>query len=213
MRMRKKKNLIPRMERCSALWVREPEALRGRWLSRGAYGRLHLEIGCGKGKFTAQTARAAADVLLVGVERVPEAMVVAMERALAMELTNLLFLDMDAAHLGEVFAPGEVERIYLNFSDPWPGKRHAKRRLTSPGFLHLYKQLLKPGGEVHLKTDNVGLFDYSLEQFPACCYTLEQVTRDLHGAGVSGFMTDYEQKFHEAGTRISRCVARWDGGE
>ena len=210
MRMRKKKNLIPRLERASALWVKEPETLRGQWLAGRRERRLHLEIGCGKGKFTVSTAAAEPEALLVAVERVPEAMVIAMERAIEMELSNLLFVDMDAAFLTDAFAPREVERIYLNFSDPWPLGRHAKRRLTSPGFLEVYKQILAPGGEIHFKTDNAGLFAYSLEQFPACGYRLEQVTRDLHGAGVQGFMTDYEQKFHEAGTPICRCVARWE---
>ena len=211
MRMRKKKNLAARMERCAALWVQKPTHQRGAWLVGETFDRLHLEIGCGKGKFTAETAKAESDALLVAIERVPEAMVVAMERALSMELSNLLFIDMDAALLPEVFAPQEVERIYLNFSDPWPSKRHAKRRLTSPIFLNIYKEILAPGGEIHMKTDNVGLFEYSLEQFSACGYDLEQVSKDLHGRGIAGIMTDYEQKFHETDTPICRCVARLHG--
>lgn len=210
MRMRKKKNLIPRMERASAIWVKEPETLRGQWLAGRPETGLHLEIGCGKGRFTARTAAAEPEALLVAIERVPEAMVVAMERALEKNLSNLLFVDMDAALLAEAFAPGEVGRIYLNFSDPWPSVRHGKRRLTSPGFLEIYKEILAPGGEIHFKTDNVGLFDYSLEQFPACGYHLEQVTRNLHGEGPRGIMTDYEQKFYEGGTAICRLVARWE---
>ena len=210
MRMRRKKNLIPRMERALALWVKDPSALRGQWLQGRPETQLHLEIGCGKGKFTVSTAEAEPEALLVAIERVAEAMVVAMERGLEKKLSNLLFLDMDAAFLTDAFSPGEVGRIYLNFSDPWPGSRHAKRRLTSPGFLNSYKQVLRPGGEIHFKTDNVGLFDYSLEQFAACGYQLEQLTRDLHGAGIQGFMTDYEQKFHEQGMPIYRLVARWE---
>ena len=211
MRMRRKKNLGPRMASCAAFWVRDAAPRRGLWLGDCEFLRLYLEIGCGKGKFTIETAKAEPEALLLAIERVPEAMVTAMERARSMQLPNLLFLDMDAALLGEIFAPREVERIYLNFSDPWPLRRHEKRRLTSPGFLNLYKEILAPGGEIHMKTDNVGLFDYSLEQFPACGYGLEQVSRDLHAAGVSGIMTDYEQKFYEMGTPILRCVARWDG--
>jgi len=172
---------------------------------------VHLEIGCGKGKFTAETAVAESDVLLIAIERVREAMVIAMEQAVERELDNILFIDMDAERLTEVFAPGEVERIYLNFSDPWKSPRHAKRRLTSPGFLALYQQILAPGGEIHMKTDNVSLFHYSLARFPECGYELSQVTRDLHGQGIAGKMTDYEEKFYEAGTPICRCVARWNG--
>ena len=213
MRMRKKKNLAPRMARCAPLWIKDPAQRRGAWLYGTTFDRLHLEIGCGKGKFTAETARSESDALLVAIERVPEAIVVAMERAASIKRANLLFIDMDAARIGEVFAPREIERIYLNFSDPWPSKRHEKRRLTSPGFLNLYKEILSPGGEIRMKTDNTGLFDYSLEQFSACGYELEQVTRDLHGGEISGIMTDYEEKFHEQGTPILSCVARWNGRE
>jgi len=199
------------MERCANLWVKKPVELRGKWLTERPQEQVYLEIGCGKGKFTIETAAAEPEILLVAIERVPEAMVVAMERAAEMMLSNMLFVDMDAVRLAEVFAPGEVQRIYLNFSDPWPGKRHGKRRLTSPGFLNLYKQILAPGGEIHMKTDNLDLFDYSLGQFPVCGYALSQVTRDLHGERITGHMTDYEQKFYEAGRPICRCVARWDG--
>jgi len=170
-----------------------------------------LEIGCGKGKFTAETAEAEPHILLVAIERVREAMVIAMERAVEQKLDNIRFIDMDAEQLTDVFAPGEVERIYLNFSDPWKSPRHAKRRLTSPGFLHLYQQILSPGGEIHMKTDNVALFNYSLARFPVCGYELSQVTRNLHDQGIAGKMTDYEEKFYEAGTPICRCVARWSG--
>ena len=211
MRMRRKKNLTPRMASCETVWIKEPESHRGRWLEGHSQERVHLEIGCGKGKFTAETAATEPDILLVAIERVREAMVIAMERAVERGLDNIRFIDMDAERLTEVFAPGEVERIYLNFSDPWKSPRHAKRRLTSPGFLELYKQILAPGGEIHMKTDNLDLFKYSLTQFPACGYDLSQVTQDLHGQGIAGKMTDYEEKFYEAGTPICRCVARWSG--
>ncbi|MCL2588915.1 MAG: tRNA (guanosine(46)-N7)-methyltransferase TrmB [Oscillospiraceae bacterium] len=211
MRMRRKKNLDTRLERCGDLWVREPEAMRGRWLEGRTEPELHLEIGCGKGRFTRETAAAEPGALLIAIEREQNVFCLAMEGAQAMGLTNLRFIDGDAAKLNELFAPGEVARIYLNFSDPWHSRRHEKRRLTAAGFLEIYKQILAPGGEIHFKTDNRPLFDFSIAQFPACDYVLEQVTTDLHGAGITGVMTDYEEKFHEMGTPICRCVARWEG--
>ena len=208
MRMRKKPNLIPRMERCSRYLVDDPAEWRGRWREKLAPGcALRLELGCGKGRFTCETAAAEPDVLFVAVERVPDAMIIAMERAQAAGLRNVFFIDADVAKLREYFAPGEVERIYLNFSDPWPANRHAKRRLTHPGFLEIYRDVLQDGGEIHFKTDNKGLFEWSLFQFPKADYALTEVTRDLHRDGVQGVMTDYEEKFHSMGTPINRCVA------
>lgn len=211
MRMRKKPNLVPRMERCARVLLPtspgEAEQ-RGHWreLLPGAR-ELHLELGCGKGRFTVETAAQNPDVLFIAVERVPDAMVVAMERAVALELNNVFFLSDDVVRLPLYFAPEEVDRIYLNFCDPWPGNRHAKRRLTSRGFLQIYRQVLRMGGEIHFKTDNQDLFEWSLLQFPDAGYALTQVTRDLHAEGICGVMTDYEEKFHNLGTPINRCVA------
>lgn len=207
MRMRKKPNLIPRMERCADYLVTDPQQWRGRWREKGTPDcELRLELGCGKGRFTCETAAAEPDVLFVAVERVPDAMVIAMERAKAAGLNNVFFIDADVARLTEFFAPGEVERIYLNFCDPWPTNRHAKRRLTHENFLRLYRQVLSDGGQIHFKTDNSGLFEWSLFQFPRAGYALGEVTRDLHENGICGVMTDYEEKFHNLGTPINRCV-------
>ena len=209
MRMRKKKNLIPRLERCADVIVRDGEACRGTWKERfGGRERLFIELGCGKGRFTAETAAEIGNTLLVAVERVPEAMVVAAERVMTAEIENVRFLDMDAGILPEIFAEGEADRIYINFCDPWPGKRHAKRRLTAGGFLKLYRSVLKDGGEIWFKTDNDDLFEFSLEQFAENGFSLHEVTRDLHANGPVGVMTDYEQKFHAEGITINRCVAR-----
>jgi len=206
--MRKKPNLIPRMERCSSLLVTEPEAHRGRWLEDfGCFEKLQVELGCGKGRFTADTAEAAPDTLIIAIERVPDAMVVAMERVFDRGLKNVRFLDLDAVHCAEIFAPAEVSRIYINFPDPWRKSKQFKRRLTAPSFLRLYSELLPPGGEIWFKTDNVPLFEWSLEQFEACGWELREVTRDLHADGVRGTMTDYEAKFHAEGVKINRCVA------
>ncbi|MCI9466059.1 MAG: tRNA (guanosine(46)-N7)-methyltransferase TrmB [Ruminiclostridium sp.] len=207
MRMRRKKNLQPRMERCSPWLIQDPADLRGNWrsLKAGAV-ELRLELGCGKGRFTCQTAAAHPEVLFVAVERVPDAMVMAMERARELELNNVFFVDADAADLTKFFAPDEVDLIYINFCDPWPSNRHAKRRLTHRDFLLHYRSVLKEGGEIQFKTDNAPLFAFSLMQFPKAGYRLEQVTRDLHAQGIQGIMTDYEEKFHNLGTKINRCV-------
>ena len=207
MRMRKKPNLIPRMERCAAVQIQQPEELRGRWKEEfPACKEIRLELGCGKGRFTCQTAAKNPDILFVAVERVPDAMVMAMEKAKDMGLTNVFYIDADAALLPEFFAPEEVDLIYVNFCDPWPPKRHAKRRLTHRNFLKLYREVLKEKGQIHFKTDNAPLFEFSVLEFPAAGYDLEEVTRDLHANGICGIMTDYEEKFHNMGTKINRCV-------
>ena len=133
-------------------------------------------------------------------------MVIAMERAGELGLTNVFFVDDDARRLPELFAPDEVDRIYINFCDPWPGHRHSKRRLTAVGFLELYRQVLKDGGQIHFKTDNHDLYEWSLFQFPKASFELSEVTRNLHKNGICGVMTDYEEKFHNMGTPINRCV-------
>ena len=208
MRMRKKKNLIPRMDRCAPCHVRDGFALKGRWreaLMPGAR-EVHVELGCGKGRFTAGTAAEHPDVLFIAIEKVPDALVVAMERATELALKNVFFVVGDAALLPDYFAPGEVDLIYINFCDPWPPVRQAKRRLTHRGFLDLYRQALVPGGQVHFKTDNQPLFEFSVEEFPAAGYALSEVTRNLHENGPQGVMTDYEAKFYEQGLPINRCV-------
>ena len=206
MRMRKRNHLEPRMEACTTVWVRDPEARRGSWRNlMPAAGELHLEIGCGKGKFTVEMAEQHPDVLFIAVERVREAMVLAMEKAISMGLKNVFFLSVDAAELDQLFAPGEANRIYLNFCDPWPRSKNAKRRLTYHSFLEKYRTVLRPDGEIHFKTDNAGLFAWSLEEFERYGYPVRNVTDDLHRDGVVGVMTGYEEKFHALGTPIHRC--------
>ena len=208
MRMRKKKNLIPRMDRCAPCHVRDGFALKGRWreaLMPGAR-EVHVELGCGKGRFTAGTAAEHPDVLFIASEKVPDALVVAMERAMDLGLKNVFFVVGDAALLPDYFAPDEVDRVYINFCDPWPSNRHAKRRLTHRDFLNIYRQVLRTGGEIHFKTDNRPLFEFSLLEFPRAGYALSEVTRNLHENGPRGVMTDYEAKFFAQGLPIHRCV-------
>ena len=208
MRMRKKPNLVPRMERCSQLLMKEPEKLRGQWHSlKPDAEQLWLELGCGKGRFTSEVAEQHPNILYLAIERVPDAMVIAMERCFAKGLTNVFFIDGDAVQLRNYFDFDEVDRLFINFCDPWPSNRHARRRLTHKDFLILYRGILKTGGQIHFKTDNRDLFEYSLFQFPKAGYTLSEVTRNLHEHGIQGVMTDYEAKFYQLGTPINRCVA------
>ena len=206
MRMRKMKNLEPRMERCAALRIQAPEEKKGHWRElKPECTQLWVEVGCGKGKFTAETAQANPDVLLIAVERCREAMVVAMEKARDMGLTNVYYIDMDVAEIENIFAPGEIDRLFINFPDPWPRKKNAKRRLTHRGFLDKYCRVVREGGEFHFKTDNAPLFAFSLEEFAACGLETKNVTDDLHRDGPVGIMTGYEEKFYALGTPIHRC--------
>ena len=206
MRMRKMRNLEPRMEKCAAYRIDQPETLRGNWRSlKPDCTALWVEVGCGKGKFTAETAQANPDVLLIAVERCREAMVVAMEKAQAMGLSNVFFIDMDVANMEDIFAPGEIDRLFINFPDPWPRKKNAKRRLTYRTFLEKYCHVVRENGEIHFKTDNAPLFEFSLEEFAACGLEVKNLTRDLHKDGIVGIMTGYEEKFYGLGTPINRC--------
>lgn len=205
MRMRKRHNLQPRMERCAEYLISEPRSQKGAWRKPGR--PLLLEIGCGKGSFTCALAQREQDSDVVAIEKVPDAMLLAMERAKALGLENVRFLDFDAAGLLEIFERDEVDRIYLNFSDPWPKSRDAKFRLTAPAFLRSYADVLPVGGEIHLKTDNRPLFEWSLKQFEQEHWTLNEVTFDLHAKGQRGILTDYEMRFLQEGIPICRLVA------
>ncbi len=201
MRMRKKPNLIPRMERCAALQIMEPEKLKGRWHEEfSQYKSIRLEIGCGKGRFTCEQALREPEILLVAVEKVQDAMVVAEERALEQGIPNVRFIDFDAEKLLDIFEAGEVERIYINFPDPWRKTRQYKRRLSAPAFLERYTVVLPPDGEVWFKTDNEPLFLWSMESFAACHWAVRDMPEGTP-------MTDYELKFTEQGIPIHRIIA------
>ena len=206
MRMRRMKNLEPRMEKTEAYRIAQPQSHRGDWRSlKPGCRALWVEVGCGKGKFTVETAAANPDVLLIAVERCREAMVIAMEKAQAMELDNVFFIDMDVEHIEECFGAGEIDRLFINFPDPWPRKKNAKRRLTYRTFLEKYCRVVRENGEIHYKTDNAPLFEFSVEEFAACGLEVKNLTRDLHKDGPVGIMTGYEEKFYGLGTPINRC--------
>lgn len=206
MRMRRRNNLEPRMEACRSVWIQNPEDYRGKWCTLMEHAeQLRVEIGCGKGKFTVETAAAEPNVLLIAVERVKEALVLAMEKAVQMGLKNVYFISLDAAEIETFFAPSEIDLMYINFCDPWPRSKNAKRRLTYHTFLEKYRKVLKPEAEIHFKTDNEQLFAWSLEEFAAYGYPVKNITNDLHANGPVGIMTGYEEKFYSLGVPIHRC--------
>ena len=204
--MRRKPNLAARIDKCAHLLVNDPAAFRGRWLSELPYDELHIELGCGKGRFTVETARVEPDVMLVALEKSLNVLITALENAASYNLENVRFVNALADNLIEFFAQNEVSRIYINFCDPWPGSKHAKRRLTGQRFLEFYHQILQPGGEIHLKTDNLPLFEFSLREFERCGFVLAEVVRNLHESSPVSVMTDYELKFHEQGIVIYKCI-------
>lgn len=176
------------------------------------YSRFRIEIGCGKGSFIAEEAKRNPDVAFIAVEKVRDVIIFAMEKVAAAELTNVRFLCADAEKLDLLFPAGTFGRIYINFCDPWPKARHAKRRLTYRKFLEKFKPLLAENGAIAFKTDNRALFDFSLEEFPAAGFTLRDVTFDLHASewAEENIMTEYEKNFSEKGFKINRLVAYID---
>jgi tRNA (guanine-N7-)-methyltransferase len=191
--------------------IPNPEQYKGRWNELfGNDHPIHIEIGTGKGRFITEMAKAHPDVNYIGIELYKSVIVSALDKLIENDLPNLRLLNVNAKDLMNIFAKGEVERIYLNFSDPWPKKRHEKRRLTYKTFLELYENILVDEGEIHFKTDNQGLFEYSLVSFSQYGLVLQNVSLDLHNSDFEGnIMTEYEQKFAEKGNRIYRCEAKY----
>ncbi len=179
--------------------IQDPENYKGSWRSLFQNENpLHVEIGMGKGQFIHALAEQHPDINFIGIEMYSSVLYRALEHRENTELTNLYFLRFDAKYLPDIFAKEEISRIYLNFSDPWPKDRHAKRRLTSPGFLSLYDLVLDPKGSVRFKTDNRPLFDYSVDSVEhSGKWHIDEITYDLHHSPfVTGnIMTEYECRF------------------
>lgn len=215
MRMRKKKNCGARMEKCADIWIRDAAELKGKWTSRfGNDNPIHIEIGCGKGNFIVGMAEMYPDVNFIAIEKVEDVIVMAMEKAKEAELTNVLFTDMDAEKIEDVFERGEIRRIYLNFSDPWKKKKQAKRRLTHKRFLDRYKAVLLEGDYICFKTDNKALFEFSVNSFAEENFKLSNITCDLHNSDFEGnVMTEYEKRFSDMGMPIYRLEATYIGWE
>ena len=194
----------------SPLAINEPKKLKGKWNEEfGNNNPIRIEIGMGKGKFITQLAMENPDINYVGIEKYSSVLIRAIEKCEDIEIKNLRFIRMEAEYIQDVFEKDEVDRIYLNFSDPWPKDRHAKRRLTSTRFLERYNNILTPEGRVMFKTDNKDLFDFSLEQVEEAGWILENHTYDLHHSEYNegNVMTEYEEKFSAKGNPICRLVA------
>ena len=191
--------------------VNEPKEYKGRWNELfGNSNPIRIEVGMGKGKFIMQLAAENPDINYVGIEKYSSVLLRAVEKQDELQLPNLRFIRMDAEAICEVFGEGEVDRIYLNFSDPWPKDRHAKRRLTSRQFMARYDVILKPDGQVEFKTDNKDLFDFSLEEIKEADWELPVVTFDLHNDSVlneGNVMTEYETRFSQMGNPICKLIA------
>ena len=170
---------------------------------------IHIEIGMGKGRFIHTMAKGHPKINYVGIEKYSSVLLRAIQKMEQEELANLKFLRMDAENITEVFAPGEVDKIYLNFSDPWPKDRHAKRRLPSKEFLARYDVIMKADGRLEFKTDNRELFEFAVEELKPAGWKAEMITRDLHGDERllrGNVMTEYEEKFSAMGNPIYKYV-------
>lgn len=192
--------------------IQEPMAEKGRWhLIFGNENPIHIEIGMGKGQFIMQLAKEHPDINYIGIERYSSVLLRALQKMEIEPLPNIRFLCMDASIITEVFDKEEVAKIYLNFSDPWPKERHAKRRLTSRQFFERYDKILAGNGVVEFKTDNDDLFAFSMEEVAEAGWTLDAHTFDLHHDPVlneGNVMTEYEEKFSSLGHPIHKLIAR-----
>lgn len=190
--------------------IHNPEERKGKWHEVfGNHNPIHIEVGMGKGKFIMELARTNPEINYIGIERYSTVMLKALQKREQLQLSNIYFMCVDAKNMAEIFEPGEAARIYLNFSDPWPKDRHAKRRLTSPQFMEVYDKILSKDGTVEFKTDNRGLFDYSLESVPEAGWRILESTFDLHHSEMAegNVMTEYETKFAAEGKPICKLTA------
>ena len=190
--------------------VHEPEQYKGKWHELFKNDNpIHIEVGMGKGNFITTLALQNPNINYIGIEKYSSVLLRAIEKRSELPCTNLYFIRFDAENSCNIFDTNEIDRIYLNFSDPWPKDRHAKRRLTSKEFLARYDQFLKPEGCVAFKTDNRSLFDFSLEEAKLAGWELQDVTYDLHHSEYmeGNVMTEYEERFSSMGNPIHRLVA------
>ena len=208
MRLRHIAKAMPIIEE-SPFVEHDPKSCRGKWSERfGNNNPIRIEVGMGKGKFITTLAQMNSEINYIGIERADSVLFRALQKQQELQLSNLVLLLLNADELALVFAPEEIDTIYLNFSDPWPKDRHAMRRLTSFRYFNIYKQILKKEGRIEFKTDNKGLFDFSLESAPAAGWETAEVTYDLHNSeyAAGNVMTEYEERFSSEGNSICRAV-------
>lgn len=198
-------------------WVKEGgRRVLGDWYVKGHWGKefgnanpVQVEIGMGKGTFLMRMAKEHPEINFVGIEKYSSVLLRAIQKQEEEQLSNVKFIRMDAEYIGDVFAEGEVDRIFLNFSDPWPKEKHAKRRLTSRQFLARYDKILKADGRVEFKTDNDDLFAFSLEEIPEAGWHITAQTFDLHHdeeLNAGNIMTEYEERFSSKGNKIHKVI-------
>ena len=211
MRVRKKPGAFEELLKHEKYYIHNPNDFRGKWHEVFENDNpIHAEFGGGKGGFIIEMARKHPDVNFIMVDVITEVMLKAAEKATKSEVPNLKLIKIDLAFLDQVFAPDELTRIYLNFSDPWPKKRHYKRRLTYRDFLNKYREVLKREGWIYFKTDNRTLFEFSMNEFIDCDLKLKHFTMDLHSLDVPwNVMTEYEKKFSSLGMPIYRVEAQF----
>lgn len=192
--------------------VNEPEKYKGRWKELfGNDNPVYIEVGMGKGKFITEMAQLHPEINFIGIEKYSSVLIRAIEKRKELEINNLMFIRMDAENIEDVFEKNEVAGIYLNFSDPWPKDRHAKRRLTSRQFLVRYDKILAGDGVIEFKTDNRDLFDFSLEEAPEAGWEIIASTYDLHAdekMSEGNVMTEYEEKFSSKGNPIHKMIIK-----
>ena len=213
MRVRKRKGAEEHLANHPQYVILEPEAAKGKWHELfGNDNPIHIEVGSGKGAFITGMAQQNPDINYIGIDIQLSVLSYALDKVLASGAENVKLLRVDGSALTNYFEDGEVDMMYLNFSDPWPKDRHAKRRLTSTHFFGFYDKILIPDGQVIFKTDNRDLFDFSLEQVPLAGWKLLNYTYDLHNSEYNegNIMTEYETKFSAMGTPINRLVAYRD---
>ncbi|MBQ4531019.1 MAG: tRNA (guanosine(46)-N7)-methyltransferase TrmB [Lachnospiraceae bacterium] len=190
--------------------IKNPKEYKGKWNTLFQNENpIHIEIGMGKGQFIMELAKQNPNINYIGVERYSSVLLRALQKHEETELSNLYFLCIDAATVEEIFELGEIAKIYLNFSDPWPKDRHSKRRLTSKEFLARYDKVLKKDGKLEFKTDNKALFEFSLEETKEAGWYIEKHTFDLHGdeeMNRGNIMTEYEEKFSSMGNPIHKMI-------
>lgn len=211
MRVRKRKGAEEHLENNPDYVILNPEEAKGHW--REVFGNdkpIHIEVGSGKGAFITGMALQNPDINYIGIDIQVSVLSYALDKVLDSQAPNVRLLLVDGSDLTNYFADGEIDLMYLNFSDPWPKKRHEKRRLTYKTFLDTYRQILPENGEIHFKTDNRGLFEYSLASFSQYGMILKQVWLDLHASDFEGnVMTEYEEKFSKKGQVIYRVEVQF----
>ncbi len=219
MRMRRKKRLDERLDACKNLILEidindmnlNKFEKKQRFNALEAFGDtkpVHLEIGCGKGQFIIELASRHPEINFIAVEKTPNVIVTAVENAISCGITNVRFINCAAEYLEDYFDEGSIERLYLNFSCPFPKNRDSKHRLTHENYLKIYKKILKPTAEIFMKTDNSKFFEFTINSMSGFGYTLKNVTFDLHNSGFEGnIITEYEKRFSDMGMPIFRLEA------